>query len=190
METATTVHPVKMPPVKHWTYEDYYRLDDDKRYEVFEGELMMMTPAPSFKHQDVLARLGNLLFNHVHEKKKGKVVFVPVDVVLQDDEVFQPDIVFISNENSGVIKEAGIFGSPDLVVEILSPSSIYRDMEVKKGFYERAGIKEYWIVFPDENVIEVFALENGRYQLISSREKTGKIKSSVLDAELDITDAF
>ncbi len=186
---------------KHWTYGDYCNLNDDKRYEVIEGELIM-TPAPSFKHQKVLAKLGSLIFNYVNEKKLGEVVFSPVDVVLSDDIVLQPDIVYISNENTGIIKEAGIFGPPDMVIEVISPTSIYKDTHVKKRLYEQAGIKEYWLVFPDEKVIEIFALEKGlslsrsfgisrgRYDLVSTTEKTGKIKSNLLEMELDVKDAF
>lgn len=174
---------------KHWTYRDYYALNDDKRYEVIEGELIM-TPAPSFKHQDVSAKLGNLIFNHVNGKKLGKVVFSPIDVVLSDDIALQPDIVYISNKNTGIIKDAGVFGPPDMVIEVISPTSIYKDMHVKKSIYEKAGIKEYWLVFPDEKVIEIFSIEKGRYELAASTEKTGKIKSNLLEIELDIKDAF
>lgn len=174
---------------RHWTYEDYYKLDDGQRYEVIEGELMM-TPAPTFRHQDIQVRLGYLIFNHVLEKGLGKMVFSPVDVVLDKEMVFQPDIVFISNENMGIIKEAAVFGPPDIAVEILSPSSIHRDMEIKKGIYEKYGIKEYWLVFPDEKVVEIFALKDGRYELASSSEEGGKVKSAVLGMELDIADIF
>jgi len=184
--------------LKQWTYSDYYALNDDKRYEVIEGELIMV-PAPSFKHQKVLAKLGNLIFNHVNEKKLGEVVFSPIDVILKDDIVLQPDIVYISNKNTGIIKEEGIFGAPDIVIEILSPASIYKDTQVKKRIYEEAGIKEYWLVFPDEKVIEIFTLEKGlslqvvsreKYELSSTTEKTGKIKSNLLEIEIDIKEAL
>lgn len=174
---------------KHWTYRDYYALNDDKRYEVIEGELIM-TPAPSFKHQEIVSRLFRILSNHVYEKGMGKIVVSPLDVVLNDDIALQPDIVYISNKNTGIIKEAGIFGPPDIVIEILSPTSIYKDIHVKKRIYEKAGIKEYWLVFPDEKVIEIFSIEKGRYELAASTEKTGKIKSNLLAIEINIKDAL
>lgn len=175
---------------RHWTYDDYYNLNDGKRYEVIEGELVMMTPAPLYSHQKAAARLVRLILNHVYEKNIGEALFAPVDVVLSSDIVLQPDILFISNENSGRIKDAGIFGPPDLAVEILSPSSIHRDMEVKKSIYERFGVKEYWIVFPGEAVMEIFALKDGKYELSSSSEEVGKVESAVLGMELDTADVF
>lgn len=193
METAalSSIETRNYPPsARHWTYDDYYNLDDGKRYEVIEGELVMMTPAPTFRHQDIQARLGYLIFNHVLEKGLGKMVFSPVDIVLDKDMVFQPDIVFISNENMGIIKDAAVFGPPDIAVEILSPSSIHRDMEIKKGIYEKYGIKEYWLVFPDEKVVEIFALRDGRYELASSSEEDGHINSAVLDLKIDTADVF
>ncbi len=147
-----------------------------------------MAPAPSFKHQKVITRLIHLISNHVFEKKTGEVIVTPIDVVLDDDMVLQPDIIFISCENRKIIKDTGIFGAPDLVIEVLSPASIYRDMKVKKGIYERFGVREYWIVFPDERVVEIFTLNQGRYTLTSSVEKDGSIRSAVLSMEMDIKD--
>ncbi|MEP9410331.1 MAG: Uma2 family endonuclease [Candidatus Brocadia sp.] len=173
----------------HWTYEDYYNLDDGQRYEVIEGELIV-APAPSFKHQEVITRLVRLISNYVYEKEVGKVVASPVDVVLRKDIVLQPDIIYISHKNMGIVRDAGVFGTPDIIIEVLSPASVYRDMQVKKNIYERFGIQEYWIVFPDEKVIEIFTLDKGRYALISSAEKAGKIVSQVLGMEIDIKDVF
>ena len=174
---------------KHWTYADYSGLDDEHRYEIIEGE-RVMAPAPSFKHQKIVTRLIHFLSNAVYENNAGEIIVAPLDLVLDDDIVLQPDIIFISQENKEIIKDAAVFGAPDLVIEILSPASIYRDTQVKKSIYEKAGVKEYWLVFPDEKVIEIFALTRGKYKLISSAEKAGKVKGTVLAVAVEIKDIF
>ena len=174
---------------KHWTYTDYLYLDDEQRYEIIEGELIV-TPAPSFRHQRIVTRLIQLLSNYILEKGIGEVVVAPVDVVLCEDMVVQPDIIFISNKNKENIRESGVFGAPDLVVEIISPSSLYKDIQVKKRVYEKFGIREYWIVFPDEKTVEIFSLKQGRYELVSSSQKSGKIKSIELSLEIDVRNIF
>ncbi len=176
---------------KLWTYRDYLELNDDKRYEVIKGRLYEM-PAPTPWHQDVSRNLEFLIWNFVKRKNLGKVYDSPIDVVLSEDAVLQPDIVFISKENMGIIGEKAIVGIPDLVVEIVSPTTIRRDTVVKKEIYESFGVKEYWIVYPDEKVIEVWALgEGGRYELYSFAEKEGKIKSKVLKGfEVELKGVF
>ncbi len=171
---------VDRPKRKVWTYEDYLRLTDDKRYELINGRLEEM-PAPSFEHQKFLKRLINLLVNFAEmERGLGEILPVPFDVILSDTVVVQPDIVFISNENLKNIKQGRLFGPPDLAVEIVSPSSYYRDRYEKFNLYEKHGIKEYWIVLPGEKVIEVWCLKDGKYVLHSVAAEKGEVKSCVL----------
>ncbi len=176
---------------KGWTYEDYLKLDDDKRYEVINGRLEEM-PAPGFEHQDILMVLAYIMFGFVKLKKLGKVLPSPFDVILAENIIVQPDIVFVSSEDLKNIKEGRLFGTPDLVVEIVSPSTTRRDTVVKKGIYEEFGVKEYWIVYPDEKAMEVWVLgESGKYELYSFAEKEGKVKSKVLEGlEVDIKEVF
>jgi len=176
---------------KVWTYKDYLELNDDKRYEVINGRLYEM-PAPTPWHQDVLMELAMTMRKFAKKENLGKVIPSPIDVVLSEDVVLQPDIVFISKERMEIIGEKAIIGSPDLVIEIVSPNTIRRDTVVKKGIYESFGVKEYWIVYPDERVIEVWVLsESGRYELYSFAEKEGKVKSKVLEGfEVDLKELF
>ena len=119
---------------KKWTYDEYYKLDDDKRYEVLGGELII-APAPYLNHQEISYKLI-ILLETFREKNQGKIYYAPADVILDDYNVIQPDIFFVSKENSSKLKKRGVLGSPDLVVEITSPSSIKRDRYEKKRFTE------------------------------------------------------
>lgn len=170
---------------KLWTYEDYYRLTDDKRYEVIDGELIEMAPAPYYQHQRILVKLLTLLNSYIEKKNMGHVTCAPVDVRLDDTNCVQPDIFYIANENKKIIKKKGVFGSPDLVIEILSHSK-KRDRKIKYKLYEKFGVKEYWIIDPDKREIEVFVLEGDRYKLFM---KGDKVKSKLLgDFELEFSE--
>ncbi len=179
------------PKGKVWTYEDYLRLTDDKRYEVINGRLEEM-PAPTPLHQDIVGRIFLLLSAFILRENAGKVLLSPIDVVLEDRYVLQPDIVFISKDRLGIISEKAIMGPPDLVVEIISPATVRRDTVVKKSIYERFGVREYWIVYPEERAIEVWVLnDKGKYEIFSVAEVEGKVKSKVLEGlEIDLKGIF
>lgn len=156
---------------KVWTYKEYRRLDDGNRYEVIGGELIM-SPAPSSEHQRVSRDLEWIIWQFVKEKGLGEIYHAPIDVVFNegaaDEETVQPDILFIASANAQIIKPRGIFGAPDLIVEIISSSSEYRDMVVKRAIYEKNRVAEYWLVNPYMKSITVLALSNeGLYELFS-----------------------
>ncbi|MEO0138288.1 MAG: Uma2 family endonuclease [candidate division WOR-3 bacterium] len=176
---------------KVWTYEDYLKLEDDKRYEVINGRLVEM-PAPGFEHQKVLNAINLKIYTFVLEKDFGEIVPSPFDVILSEDIVVQPDIVFISKDNLKNIREGRLFGAPDMIVEIVSPGSYNRDRYEKFKIYEEFGVKEYWIVLPGEKAVEVWVLgEKGKYELYSFAEKEGKVKSKVLEGlEIDLKGVF
>lgn len=175
---------------KRMTYADYLKIDDNNRYEILNGELCMV-PAPSTDHQGVSRNLEFLIWNFVKEKRLGKVFDAPIDVVFDDDEVFQPDIVFITSENQGIIRKTAIHGIPDLIVEIVSPSSAFYDTVEKKEIYRKYGVKEYWILFPEERVIEVLTLEKGEYLEFCKSKREGIVKSKILEGlEIDSKDVF
>jgi Uma2 family endonuclease len=180
---------------KRWNYEDYLKLEDDKRYEIVGGKLYMV-PAPDFFHQYLSANIEFLMRKFIEEKALGYVVYAPTDVILDEENIVQPDILFISKENKGVIKKKGIFGAPDLVVEIVSTSSQYMDTFEKKELYEKFKIKEYWIVSPYMKGTEILSLnEKGKYALFSEsyleEGKAKSVKSKVLDGfELNLEDVF
>lgn len=169
------------PAPQGWTYQQYLELDDEQRYEIIDGELLL-TPAPRVSHQSISRELSVRMAQFVAERGLGEVLYAPVDVVLGEDQVVQPDILFVSKQNSGVIHERGIVGAPDLVVEILSPSSLRLDRHRKRALYERAGVREYWIVDPANRAIEVFALGPDGYELASFAAETGRVASGVMDA--------
>ena len=164
---------------KRWTYEEYYRLDDDQRYEIIHGNLLM-APAPDTWHQDWSRELTVILAGYVKRTKLGKVFASPVDVVLDAENTVQPDLVFISSANLGIIQQRAIFGTPDLLVELVSPSSVRRDRYDKKELYARFGVKEYWIGDPANKALEVLTLKEGRYELQCCAEVKGKLTSLVL----------
>jgi Uma2 family endonuclease len=167
------------PQTKHWTYEDYYKLDDERRYEVISGELLM-APAPDTWHQNWINNLTLLITPFVRLKKLGTVFVAPLDVVLNEENVVQPDLVFVSSSNSGIIEKRGVFGTPDLLVEMISPSSVRRDRYQKKELYARFGVKEYWIGDPANKSMEVLTLKGNAFELHCSAEEKGKVTSLVL----------
>jgi Uma2 family endonuclease len=168
------------PAPERWTYEQYLELDDDRRYEILDGELLM-TPAPATRHQIILSELGFRINQFVRDRDLGQVLFAPTDVVLTETQVVQPDILFVSGERSAIIGERAIHGAPDLVVEILSPSSIHRDRHRKHALYERSGVREYWLVDPANRAIEVFFPGEAGYELVSFAAEKGEVASRVLD---------
>ncbi len=148
------------------TYQDYAALPNDgRRYEIHEGELSV-TAAPGSKHQIVSMRLGAALHTHVEARGLGIVVAAPLDVILTDRTVVQPDIVYVATDRTARISERGIEGAPTLVVEILSPSTRETDRGAKLRLYASYGVPWYWIVDSDARAVEAYRLEAGRYTLI------------------------
>ena len=141
-------------PAIKFTYADYRNTPDGKRYELLDGDLVM-TPAPGVRHQRVVRKLGTLLNLYVERRRAGEVFFPPCDVVLSDVDVVQPDLLFVSNERSHIITDENVQGAPDLVVEILSPSTAERDQTFKRSLYARHGVKEYWLVDTDGKSVTV-----------------------------------
>jgi Uma2 family endonuclease len=150
-----------------FTYADYKSLtaSNDQRYELIEGELYL-APAPTTIHQSTVQNLVFLLLQHVRKHRCGRVLHAPVDVVLGEGNsrsVVQPDILFVTRERSSIVEEAEITGAPDLIVEVLSPSTADRDLNMKKTLYARNGVREYWIVDPEHEQIDVHALVEDGY---------------------------
>lgn len=146
------------------TYEDYCKLPEGAPYQLIGGELVM-TPAPGTYHQLISSELEYQLKSFNYEKNAGVVLDAPVDVYLGESETYQPDIVFIGRDRKEIIEPGRINGSPDLVVEILSPSTAYYDLRKKFKVYEKSGVKEYWIVDPEDKSVQVFVLSNGKFAL-------------------------
>lgn len=165
---------------KKFTYQDYLNLPDEVRYELIEGDLII-TPSSNIKHQRISRKIEFLLERYVTENSLGEVFDAPCDVYLDDENVFQPDIFLISKERASIIGEKNIQGAPDLVIEILSEASTYRDLVQKKKLYAKFGVKEYWIVAPEDKLIEVYVLrEPGQYELRRTYYEEYVIESEII----------
>ncbi len=174
------------------TYEEYYKINDVKQYEVIEGELTVV-PAPSFKHQNISGNIHIILSSFVKKNNLGVIVTAPIDVILDKTNIVQPDLVFVSKENISIINEdKGVMGTPDFVIEIISKGSKYTDTYRKKDLYEKFGIKEYWLIDPFSQSIEVFTLdENNKYDLYSEGFIEDSIKSFVfLELIVSVEEVF
>jgi Uma2 family endonuclease len=149
------------------TYADYAAFPDDgHRYQLLEGELVM-TPSPNRWHQEVSLELASQLLVHVRKHDLGKVFDAPLDVTLDDHNVVQPDILFVSKERAGVLQGARVIGAPDLCVEILSPGSQRIDRVRKLELYARFDVKHYWIIDLGSRAIEEYSLHDDVYRVRS-----------------------
>jgi Uma2 family endonuclease len=158
------------------TYEDFLHFPDDgKRHEIVDGE-HFVTPSPSVRHQRVLRRLYDVVGRFVEERGLGEVFFAPLDVVLSDHDVVEPDLLFVSAAQQAILTAANVRGAPELVVEVLSPASRRLDEVLKQRAYERTGIVEYWVVDPEAETVKVFRREGESFArpllLSAAREDT------------------
>ena len=144
-------------PRNNFTYQDYKTAPEDKRYELLEGELLLV-PAPTTHHQMISRRLFMGLEIFVTSQGLGEIFYSPCDVVLSNYDVVQPDLLFVSNARSHIITPDNIQGGPDLLVGILSPSTADRDLGYKRDLYAQYGVGEYWIVDPEARTVEVLML--------------------------------
>jgi Uma2 family endonuclease len=135
------------PSPIRWTYEEFARLPRSyrNRYEVIAGELYV-TPAPGGLHQRIVTELTVALEIHNREHGLGRVIVGPIDVLFGEGDYLEPDLVFVRRERLGILRERGIEGAPDLVVEVASPSTAKRDRTLKRDRYIHFGVPEYWIV--------------------------------------------
>ena len=165
-----------------FTYEDYLLFPDDgRRHELIGGE-HYVTAAPFRKHQDSSGNLYRLLSVFIYDHRLGRLYHTPFAVVLSDEDVVHPDIVFVSNERSPILTDRGATGAPDLVIEILSESTRKTDETVKRKLYEWAGVLEYWVVDPILETVKVYRLNGGIYERIAelSVEAGGRLETPLL----------
>jgi len=149
----------------------------------------IMSPSPISRHQIIVLELCGVFIEHARKNKLGKILISPLDVIFEDGvNRVQPDLIYISNENKDIIKD-WIRGVPDLLVEVVSKGSFYIDTVDKKEIYQKYGVKEYWIVFPEYDTIEVFSLENDVYKIFSKGTDDEIVKSKLLDGlEVKVSD--
>jgi Uma2 family endonuclease len=172
------------------TVKDYIELPEGPPYyQLIEGELIM-SPASSYSHQRTVGRVFLKLSRLLEEKGLGEVLISPIDVYLDEKNVFQPDTVVLLKEGKAKVEEKGIFGPPDVVVEILSPSTAYYDLIVKKEVYERAGVKEYWLLDPNRKTFEIYKNTEEGFKLSFQAREKGKVLSEILGLEIDLKDIY
>lgn len=137
-----------------FTVNDYMTTPPDKRYQLLDGELIL-APAPTTRHQRILINLLQALDAFVRANGVGEVFLSPCDVVLSSYDVVQPDLLFVSHARSSIVTEANLQGAPDLVVEVLSPGTAQYDRGYKRALYGRHGVREYWLVDPEAQRVEI-----------------------------------
>jgi Uma2 family endonuclease len=148
------------------TYREYAALPaDGRRYEIHDGELSV-TRAPSPQHQRTVGNLCLVLHAHVAAGRLGEVLLSPLDVILSDVVIVQPDLVYLELARLGAISQRGVEGPPTLVVEVLSPSTVLIDRTTKRQLYARHRVPFYWLVDPDARAVEVLQLGPAGYDLI------------------------
>jgi Uma2 family endonuclease len=154
---------VSRRPSTRLTYDDYLRLPDDGlRHEIIDGE-HYVTASPVTRHQRILLNLSHLIQSYLDAHPIGELFFAPVDVLLSEHDIVVPDLVFISTERARVVTTKNVQGAPDLVVEILSPSTRSRDERLKRDLYERVGVAEYWLVDPERNLVVAYRRAPGGF---------------------------
>ncbi|WP_106496770.1 Uma2 family endonuclease [Lentibacillus sp. Marseille-P4043] len=147
------------------TYEDYASIDDENRYELVNGQLELISPAPTVTHQLISYQMQKSIARSC--ESDYIILYAPVDVILSPEEVRQPDLILLHRNRVDILRNRGIEGAPDLVVEILSPSTLKRDKIDKLETYARYKIPEYWIVEPTSGMFEQYALQNEQYTIIN-----------------------
>ncbi|GHV23449.1 hypothetical protein FACS189494_11450 [Spirochaetia bacterium] len=185
---------LKLAEKECWTYRDCLQCPDDYRAEIIDGEVYEMQ-APTTKHQAIVMNLSAIIWTFLRDKpEKGKVYPAPFGVRLwpktdySDAVYFEPDIVVMCDRAK--LGEKGCEGAPDMVVEILSPSSASKDMVLKFRKYAQAGVREYWIIDPDRSTIQVCLLENGGYK-VAAYEETDTVPVTILPGlEIKMPEVF
>jgi Uma2 family endonuclease len=177
--------------IKRYTYSDYVQWDDNIRRELIDGKIYLMA-APNFRHQAILMDLA-VRFNRFFEGKKCRPFFAPLDVRLNapvlkkdekdrqnDDNVVQPDLIVLCDEDK--MHKDGCHGAPDLVVEIVSPSSVSYDMVKKAQLYCEAGVREYWVVNPMNKTVTVYLIEAHSYDLLACLSSRDYSETDVIES--------
>ncbi len=170
---------MSVPAALKFTYDDYTLLPGDSQYEVIDGELFV-TPAPTLFHQAVKRRIVRLLEEFAEPRGLGTIFDAPTDVVLSQHDIVQPDILVVLTERKAILTEKFVAGAPDLVIEVLSPSTEDRDRIAKAKRYATFGVREMWLVDPAAKTIEVLLNtgEGFRQQLVAAGDVP--VRSTVL----------
>lgn len=169
------------------TYEDYLLFPDDgKRHEIIDGD-HYVTPAPKTKHQRISVNLATAMTSFAKRHGMGLVLTAPCDVILSDDNVVQPDLLFVSTARASIVTEDNIRGAPDLVVEIISETTRKKDEVTKRKLYERFGVQEYWVVDPELETVKIFRrAQQGYGRAVELSKEANDILTTELLAGFDL----
>ncbi|HAA11279.1 MAG TPA: hypothetical protein DCE41_06075 [Cytophagales bacterium] len=185
---------------KAYSYADYLRWTFEERVELIRGKIFPMTPAPARKHQEVSSYISRQFHMYLAPTDPCKFYAAPFDVRLpkpgleKDDEIInvvQPDLCVVCDPAK--LDDRGCLGAPDLIIEILSPSTSKKDLNEKYDLYQESGVKEYWIVFPGEHVVQVHFLDaQGQFSPAISYSETQKVPVAIFKGELtiDLSEVF
>lgn len=176
---------------KKYTEADYNLLEEGAPFQLINGDLIML-PAPTSYHQLLSIRLSSKIQYFLENiNSDGICLCAPIDVRLDDENTFQPDLIYISAERKNELFHDQITGAPDLIIEILSPSTAYYDLRQKKDFYERFAVKEYLIVDPLAKNAELYILENAEFMLKQKATQNGTINLTTLPGlQIDLQKLF
>ncbi len=166
---------------RRWTYDELLveLPETNAPIELWEGEFIM-SPSPSFFHQELIDRFHDALKAWVRPRKLGKTCVAPMDMILTQRHVAQPDVLFVAEDRTSIIQDR-VRGPADLVVEVISPGSRQKDRIEKRDLYEQHGIKEYWIIDPDAQTVETLFLEAGEYHLVGRWHPGETARSRLLE---------
>ncbi|NJK44836.1 MAG: Uma2 family endonuclease [Pleurocapsa sp. SU_196_0] len=156
--------------------------DDGKTREIIHGDLIV-SPAPTPEHQRIVRNLSFALEFFLRQNPLGEVLFAPLDMIFDDDECIQPDVIFVSNARAGIVTKRGLEGAPDWVVEVISPSTRKRDLQVKRKLCQSFGVDVYWAV--DAELQEVHAWDGGTYTVYREGERLSASSLPGFTVELD-----
>ncbi len=178
-------------PADKLTYEDYCAAPADERYELLDGDLIMV-PAPNLKHQHVMGNLHYHLRQFITEHGTGRLLLAPCDVFLSDTNVVQPDLLFVSRQREHLLSDGEkVRGAPDLVVEILSSSTADKDRGSKRELYGRHGVAEYWLVDPIGDTVSIHRQRGGVLAAADTFSRGQTLRSPLLAGlELRLDDVF
>ena len=165
---------------KRYTAAEYEMLEEGAPFQLINSDLIM-SPSPLFIHQQIALNIAVKIKLFLEKiGSEGEVIIAPMDVKLDEENIFQPDLLYISAERKGELIKDRIEGAPDLIIEILSPSTAYYDLRQKKDIYEKYGVKEYIIVDPIPQDAELYVLENAQFVLKQKATKEDVLRSILL----------
>ena len=183
------------PADTRFTYDDFVLFPDDgKRHEIIDGE-HYVTPSPNVRHQVLVGRLGFEIELYLRANLgTGQVFLSPLDVVLSHWDVVEPDLLFVAGDQLDILTEKKIQGPPALVVEVLSKSTRKRDAQVKRRLFERTGVREYWLVDPELDTVQVFrpSPEGKLARVVELTAEDGDVLTAPLlpGCQIDLRESF